>query len=509
MTHTLPQKMPSAAAAAALALLLSGCAATGNFDMPRAGTPPTPAAGAVPPGPAAAAEGATAQVALLNPAGSPAGRAMLRELPGSTGVEIAIEVQNMAPGRHGFHIHAHGACAPGPDAATGQIVPFGAAGGHFDPFMTRNHGRPGQSAHEAHAGELPNIDVGADGRGSLRHTNPQLTLQPGQTGVLGRTLVVHEKEDDYASDPAGDSGGRIACGLIEPAGPSMVTGRVTFEGANVFPEGIAIDPTTGVAYVGSSTEGHIYRLAPGAAKAEMFQSGGSPGRQAAYGMEIDPQGRLWVAAGPNDAVALIDPKTAATLQVVEGPKDGHAFLNDLALAGPFLYVTDSFRPTLWRIDTRQGPAARLEPWLDLRGTPIRYESNQINLNGIVASPDGRWLLSVQQFTGQLWRIDTATRAVAQVRMEGFDLKHGDGLVLAGPTDLYVVRNATHELDRVALSRDWDSARVLQRLHDPRLKYPTTAALAGSALWVVNGQTDKQKAPPPLLPFDVLRVALPR
>ncbi|KQR45743.1 superoxide dismutase family protein [Acidovorax sp. Leaf160] len=515
MTQSLLPTVPSAAATAALALLLSGCAATGNFDMPRAGTPPTDPANGMPAthdaraNPAAAPESATAQVALSNPAGGAAGQATLRELPGRSGVEIAIEVQGMAPGRHGFHIHAHGACAPGPDAATGQIVPFGAAGGHFDPFMTRNHGRPGQSANDAHAGELPNIEVGADGSGRLRYTNPHVTLQPGETSVLGRTLVVHERADDYASDPAGDSGGRIACGLIEPAGPSMVTGRAVFEGANVFPEGIAIDPASGVAYVGSSTEGHIYRVAPGAAQAELFQSGGSPGRQAAYGMEIDRQGRLWVAGGTTDTVALVDLKTAATVQVVEGPKDGHAFLNDLAMAGPFLYVTDSFRPVLWRIDTRQGPSARLERWLDLRTTPVRYKPNEINWNGIVASPDGRWLLAVQQSTGELWRIHTETRAVTPVRLEGGDLQHGDGLLLVGATDLYVVRNAAHELVRVTLATGWDSGRVVQRLHDPRLKYPTTAALAGSAMWVVNGQTDKQKAPPPLLPFDVLRIGLPR
>lgn len=506
----------SSALAAALALFLTGCAATRNYDMPVAGTPaagtPAPESSTAPLGSATPVTPGTmpqARVALVTPAGQPAGNATLRELPGGAGVEIALEVRDMRPGPHGFHIHAHGACAPGPDAATGQIVAFGAAGGHFDPYMTRNHGRPGQSAHEAHAGEAPNITVGSNRQGTLRFTNPHVTLQPGKTSVLGRTLIVHEREDDYASDPSGNSGGRIACGIIESTAPGMVQGRTIFEGANVFPEGIAIDPRNGTAYVGSSTEGHIYRIAQGADKAEMLQMGGSPGRQNAYGMQLDASGRLWVAGGPSNAVAIVDPQRAATLAVVKGPKEGQPFLNDLVLTGTHAYVTDSLRPVLWRIDAAPGAPMVLEPWLDLRGTPVRYQPNQINFNGIVASADGRWLLAIQQATGQLWRIDTRSRSVAEVRVEGGSLVNGDGLVLNGAKDLYVVRNADDELVRLTLADGWGSARVEQRLRDHRLKYPTTAAMAGNALMVVNGQTDRQKDPPPLLPFDVLKIGLPR
>ena len=188
----------TAAVLSALALFLIGCAASPHNDK---------------------GAGPQARVALVTPAGQAAGNATLRELPGGAGVEIAIQVQDMTPGPHGFHIHANGACAPGPDAATGQTIAFGAAGGHFDPHMTGKHGRPGQSAHEAHAGEAPNIAVGADRRGSLRFTNPNVTLQSGNTSIMGRSLVVHEREDDYATNPAGNSGGRIACGVIEAVMP--------------------------------------------------------------------------------------------------------------------------------------------------------------------------------------------------------------------------------------------------------------------------------------------------
>ncbi|MDA8523642.1 superoxide dismutase family protein [Acidovorax sp. NCPPB 4044] len=512
MTHSFRNRAPYLTrAACAAAFLLGGCAALENYDMPAAGASRADASRG--PGTGMAPERperlAAANVALKTASGAPAGRALLRELPQGGGVEIAIEVQDMAPGAHGFHIHAHGACAPGPDAATGKVVEFGAAGGHFDPYMTRNHGRPGQPPQEAHAGEAPNIQVGANRQGTLRFTHPHVTLQPGsKTSVLGRTLIVHDKEDDYASDPAGNSGDRLACGLIEPAEPSMVQGRATIEGSNVYPEGIAFDARTGMAYVGSSSEGHIYRIAPAAQKAELFQLGGSPGRQAAFGMKVDGNGRLWVAGGPANSVAAIDLQNAATVAVIEGPKDSQAFLNDIALTPQYAYVTDSFRPVLWRIAIAPGAPMSLEPWLDLRQTPIHYQPNQINLNGIVASPDGRRLFAVLLATGQLWRIDTATREVTEVRLEGGGLRHGDGLALMGSNDLYVVRNADNELVRVELAADGSSGRIVQRLRDPRLKYPTTAAVQDGALLVVNGQLDRQKNPPPLLPFDVLRIALP-
>jgi len=510
----LPARMAVAAAASAALAFLAGCTSAAydrSLDMPRA-----PAAVVSPQMQAPAARGIApaapireAMVRLMTASGQPAGMARLQDTQG--GVELAIDAQGLPPGPHGFHIHANGACDPGPDAATGKMVPFGAAGGHYDPGMSHKHGRPGDPATVAHAGELPNLQAAADGRASLRYLNANVTVAAGPASVMGRTLVVHEKQDDYRTDPAGDSGGRLLCGLIEPAQPSTVQGRATFDGSNVFPEGIALDPRSGDAYVGSSSEGDIYRIPAGAQKAELLQRGGSAGRQNAYGMKVDPQGRLWVAGGPAATVSVIDVASGAMLGMARLPAGPVSFLNDVALSSDgYLYVTDSTRPLLHRIRVATGnDSPVLEPWLDLSATPIRYVPNAFNLNGIVASADGRWLLAVQTSTGQLWRIDTATRAVTQVAIEGGDLKAGDGLVLRGANDLFVVRNSETEVTRVALADGWASGRIVQRLSDPRLRYPTTAALGADGLMVVNGQTDKQKAPPPLLPFDVLRLALPQ
>lgn len=482
------------AALAAACLLLVACGAAPTASGP-AGSPPTGSApGALP---------TSAVVRLLTIDGQPGGQAQLAETP--NGVQLAISVQGLAPGNHGFHIHAHGACAPGPDAASGRIVPFGSAGPHFDPGTTHNHGAPGRPYTEVHAGELANIAVGADGRGTLEYVNASVTLAPGPRSVLGRTLIVHADPDDYATDPSGNSGGRVLCGLVEPAQPSPVLARAVIPHPNAYPEGIAVD-AGGNTYVGSSSEGHIWRIAAGGDHAQMFQEGGSAGRAAAFGMKVDAHNRLWVAGGPQGTVSVLDLGNASVLTTIKGPQDRHMFLNDLVPAADgHVYVTDSFRPTLFRVASAIGAPARLEPWLDLATTPIRYVPNEINLNGIVASPDGRQLLAIQMVTGQIWRIDTATRAVTEVRVDG-DLKFGDGLLLRGD-ELYVLRNAPNEVLRLQLEDGWGTARVVQRLTDPRLKYPTTAAASSRGLLVVNGQLDKLKDPP--LPFDVVTLEWPQ
>ena len=491
--------LPHAAAnlcALAIALLASGCA------TPPAGPAPiTSNDGAAP-----AATGPVALARLVTAAGQSAGQVTLTTVAG--GVDVSVAATGLAPGVHGVHFHANGACAPGPDADAGRIVDFGAAGGHFDPGATRNHGAPGESMHVAHAGELPNLTAGADGRGSLRYLNANVTVAPGAQSVLGRTLVVHANADDYATDPSGNSGARVLCGLIEPAAPGVVTARTTFEGAQVYPEGITIDAASGDAYVGSTSNGDLFRITKGAAKAELLQSGGAPGRQGAFGMKLDDAKRLWIAGGPNGTLAVVDPRSAATLAVFTAPKGGQSFVNDVAFGRDgSVYATDSFQPVIYRARYQPGAApSTLEPWLDLSNTPLRYVPNQINLNGIVASADGRVLLSIQLSTGQLWRIDTQTRTVTEVRIEGGTLKDGDGLTLLDANELVVMRNAPNELVRVRMDAGWASGRIEQRITDARLRYPTTAAVSGrNELMVVNAQLDRQKSPPPVLPFDVVVV----
>ncbi len=120
-----------------------------------------------------------------------------------SGLLISGDVSSMGLGVHGIHLHAVGRCEP----------PFATAGGHFNP-TDRAHGF--KNAHGAHLGDLPNIYTPPAAHLRFEYLVPGLTLE-GPHGLLdadGASIVIHAEGDDYMTDPAGNSGGRIACGVI-------------------------------------------------------------------------------------------------------------------------------------------------------------------------------------------------------------------------------------------------------------------------------------------------------
>lgn len=126
------------------------------------------------------------------------------------GVEISAEVSGVSPaGLHGFHIHEVGDCS---------ADDFTSAGGHFNPGNTE-HGAPG--AEMSHAGDLGNIEIGEDGTGSYEWTSTKISLGDGPDSIIGRSVVLHEGEDDLTSQPSGAAGARIGCGVIEHADMAM------------------------------------------------------------------------------------------------------------------------------------------------------------------------------------------------------------------------------------------------------------------------------------------------
>ena len=143
---------------------------------------------------------------LRNPAGQSVGTATLSQASG--GVALQVQVTGLPPGPHGIHFHAVGLCE-GPEYAS--------AGGHYNP-TSKQHGL--RNPQGAHAGDLPNLDVGANGSGSMTATTDRITLSGGPTSVFdadGTALVIHAGPDDEMTDPAGNSGGRVACGLVARA----------------------------------------------------------------------------------------------------------------------------------------------------------------------------------------------------------------------------------------------------------------------------------------------------
>jgi len=128
------------------------------------------------------------------------GSAMLMEVDG--GVKVTLSVEGVTPGDHGAHVHEKGDCSA-PDGAS--------AGGHFNP-ASNDHALP--TTPKRHLGDLGNLTVGKDGKGSLEITIPGANLKTGDpSSFAGKAIIVHAKKDD-GGQPVGNAGGRIGCGVI-------------------------------------------------------------------------------------------------------------------------------------------------------------------------------------------------------------------------------------------------------------------------------------------------------
>ncbi len=166
-----------------------GCKQTGAGEQPRGGEP----AGAV--------------AELRDADGDTIGIATFEAIEG--GVQLRFEGAGLSPGLHGFHVHEVGLCEP-PD--------FESAGGHFNPTGAEHALR---NPRGPHLGDLPNLEVGPDGRVVTRMTLDGVNLDPsGARSLLagdGTSLIIHADPDDQMTDPAGNAGPRIACGVLRPS----------------------------------------------------------------------------------------------------------------------------------------------------------------------------------------------------------------------------------------------------------------------------------------------------
>jgi len=312
----------------------------------------------------------------------------------------------------------------------------------------------------------------------------------------------------------------VAAQATPAAEGTPAAGAFTLPGENVFPEGIALDETSGDFYVGSTTDGTIYRgNVDGPGELEVFSEGGADGRTQVTGMKVDAEGRLFIAGRFTGQFFVYDTADGALLaRFANGLGEDETIVNDVAIdAAGNAYVTDSFNPVVYRIEagsvggaavTAADDVAELPVWLELEGTPFAYGEG-FNANGIVVTDDGRYLLIVQFNTGQLFRIDTETREVAEVDLGGASLTGGDGMALDGQT-LYVVRDEEALIASVAMADDFAAGTVGEELADPTFDYPTTMALLGDGTaLVVNSQLDMAGGGgAPDLPFTVVTVTLP-
>ncbi|MBX6366068.1 MAG: superoxide dismutase family protein [Gemmatimonadetes bacterium] len=166
---------------AAVALALAACSTAPSLPVPRG----------------------AARADFVDPAGKKLGMAVL--VPDDEGVRIRMDLAHLPPGTHGFHIHTTGRCDP---------PQFQTAGGHFNP-TGKQHGS--MNPQGKHLGDLPNLDVPANGRVKLAVLASGVRLEGGEAALLdadGAALVIHANPDDYKTDPAGNAGTRIACAVI-------------------------------------------------------------------------------------------------------------------------------------------------------------------------------------------------------------------------------------------------------------------------------------------------------
>ena len=124
--------------------------------------------------------------------------------PEPSGVQVVADITGLSPGKHGFHVHENGDCSA-PDASS--------AGGHYAPNNSP-HGAPDDPANQRHVGDLGNITADASGNAKYNRVDNIISLD-GNNSIVGKAVIVHSGADDLKSQPSGDAGNRVACGVIQ------------------------------------------------------------------------------------------------------------------------------------------------------------------------------------------------------------------------------------------------------------------------------------------------------
>jgi Cu-Zn family superoxide dismutase len=248
------------------------------------------------------------------------------------------------------------------------------------------------------------------------------------------------------------------------------------------PEGIEFDKHARAFYVSITADGAIYRGTLGSDTVTPFIAG-PKGGGSAVGLEKH-RGKLYVAGGASGKITVYDLNTKQAVATFDTGTGG--FLNDLVVTKRGdVYVTDSFRPTLWHVTGDQVKAGSGTPQaLDVSAT--EYTKDQFNLNGIVSKRPDR-LVVVNSFTGKLFRIDLAEdgKAVEAIdEIEGVTLKGGDGMIL-DRGKLVVVTGNPAQLNSVKLKDEAARAELRGMQTSPLLKGPSTVARAKGLYLVVN------------------------
>jgi Cu-Zn family superoxide dismutase len=152
------------------------------------------------------AQEATKAIAALHPTAGSSVAGLVTFTKSGEEIKVIADISGLTPGKHGFHIHEFGDCSSSDGSS---------AGGHFNPAH-KVHGAP--DASDRHAGDLGNIEADASGKAHLEWSDKVMKLS-GADSIIGHAVIVHDKADDLKTQPTGNAGGRLACGVIGVAKP--------------------------------------------------------------------------------------------------------------------------------------------------------------------------------------------------------------------------------------------------------------------------------------------------
>jgi hypothetical protein len=255
-----------------------------------------------------------------------------------------------------------------------------------------------------------------------------------------------------------------------------------------YPEGIAVG-TGHTFYAGSLLDGAVYAGDLRTGEGEVIAAGVE--NRIVAGLAFDQRsGLLWgVGSDEGDGRAFVFDATSGEL-IDEISIDG-GFLNDVVVTREAAYITDSFADVFWTVplDARGLPVGPAQP-ITLTGDFELVTTGElpINLNGIDATPNGKTLIAVHSTLGVLYRIDPASGEATEIDLGGDGVPSGDGIVLQGRT-LYVVQNFLNRVAVVTLEPDLSAGGITEVLTSDLFRVPTTAAVFGDDLYLVNARFD--------------------
>jgi streptogramin lyase len=240
-------------------------------------------------------------------------------------------------------------------------------------------------------------------------------------------------------------------------------------------------------YVGSIPTGAVRQI--DARTGESFTLVQPTAGRSATGLEHDRKSeRLFVSGGGTGFAYVYDARTGEPIADYLLTETTPRFINDNVLTKEAVYFTDSQRPWFYRLPL--GKHGELPTVSDVETIPLagdyRHQEGVNNLNGIVATPNGEWLIAVQSSTASLLRIDPSTGFANTIELTGGDATNGDGLLLEGQT-LYVVQNRLNQVAVIHLAPDLSSGTVVNHLSHPAFRVPTTIDKLNGRLYLPNAR----------------------